>query len=231
MTRIGIITDAHANLPALRAAFDAFSRAGVDAIYHTGDAVGYGPNPEAVVETLLSVPNGRLLIGNHDRDLVDSRDEQAGPSTGFNWFHSNMPPALVEDVAAWPYLLREEFEEVRVAFLHYGLDATGTGWVGGGAPGAADMDAMFAPYGTQAVFFGHSHAAADFQGRTRAVNPGALGLAPVPVARYAILEVKGSQFRVEHGGAPYDPSGLLEEFKARDVPGWRGLAVLFYPFL
>lgn len=43
MTRVAVLTDAQANLPAVRAALDAVHRLGVDAVYHTGNAVGIGP--------------------------------------------------------------------------------------------------------------------------------------------------------------------------------------------
>lgn len=43
--RIVIITDVHANLPALEAALAAIRADGATAIYHIGDAIGIGPFP------------------------------------------------------------------------------------------------------------------------------------------------------------------------------------------
>lgn len=42
-SRIAVIADVHANLPALEAALAAIGALGCDAIVHTGDAVGIGP--------------------------------------------------------------------------------------------------------------------------------------------------------------------------------------------
>ncbi|HEX2087775.1 MAG TPA: metallophosphoesterase family protein, partial [Solirubrobacteraceae bacterium] len=45
MERVAVITDVHANLPALQAALRAIDASGVDALYCGGDLVGYGPHP------------------------------------------------------------------------------------------------------------------------------------------------------------------------------------------
>lgn len=63
--RVGLISDIHADLPALEAALDVLERAGVDRIVCMGDVVQKGPDGEEVVELMQ-----RLLIptvaGNHD---------------------------------------------------------------------------------------------------------------------------------------------------------------------
>ncbi len=51
--RYALISDIHANLPALRAVLaDIDARQNVDAIYHLGDLTGYAPWPNEVVQTL-----------------------------------------------------------------------------------------------------------------------------------------------------------------------------------
>jgi predicted phosphodiesterase len=61
--RIAVISDVHSNLLALDAVL---ARVGaVDAVWHLGDVVGYGPEPDAVVERLASI--GAVGVrGNHD---------------------------------------------------------------------------------------------------------------------------------------------------------------------
>ena len=61
--RIAVFTDVHANLPALDAALAEIDRLGVDATYHTGDAIGIGPVSRGVsrpvaVATVHAVPHG-----------------------------------------------------------------------------------------------------------------------------------------------------------------------------
>jgi predicted phosphodiesterase len=61
--RIAVLSDIHANLPALDAVLE--DAGAVDAIWHLGDVVGYGPDPDGVVERLRAV--GAIGVrGNHD---------------------------------------------------------------------------------------------------------------------------------------------------------------------
>lgn len=63
--RIGVISDVHANLPALEAALDFLRAARVDEILCLGDVVGYGPHPNEVIERLRAekIPT---TLGGHD---------------------------------------------------------------------------------------------------------------------------------------------------------------------
>jgi predicted phosphodiesterase len=63
--RYGVLADVHANLAALEAVLRLLDRAGVDRLVCLGDLVGYGPQPDAVVERLAEL---RVLCvaGNHD---------------------------------------------------------------------------------------------------------------------------------------------------------------------
>src|SRR5438270_14054285 len=69
--KIAVITDAHANLPALRAALEAIRAEGCDAIFHTGDAIGIGPFPAETLELLLGTPHMQCVTGNHDAWFVE----------------------------------------------------------------------------------------------------------------------------------------------------------------
>ena len=61
--RIALISDIHANLPALEAVLADVARRGVDATYHLGDLVGYAPWPDEVVARLAGIPG---VAGNYD---------------------------------------------------------------------------------------------------------------------------------------------------------------------
>jgi diadenosine tetraphosphatase ApaH/serine/threonine PP2A family protein phosphatase len=61
--RIAVLSDIHANLPALDAVLAAAGE--VAAIWQLGDVVGYGPDPDGVVDRLREV--GAIGVrGNHD---------------------------------------------------------------------------------------------------------------------------------------------------------------------
>ena len=50
--RLGVLSDLHANLPALEAALEALRAEGVDEVLVLGDLVGYGPHPRQVIHRI-----------------------------------------------------------------------------------------------------------------------------------------------------------------------------------
>ena len=75
--RVAVLSDIHSNLVALDAVL--LHAGAVDAIWHLGDVVGYGPNPDAVVARL--VERGATGVrGNHDAAAI------GGPE--IDWFNT-----------------------------------------------------------------------------------------------------------------------------------------------
>jgi predicted phosphodiesterase len=65
--RIAVLSDIHSNLVALDAVLQ--HAGSVDAIWHLGDVVGYGPEPDAVVARLAE-RNATGVRGNHDAAAI-----------------------------------------------------------------------------------------------------------------------------------------------------------------
>jgi predicted phosphodiesterase len=61
--RVAVLSDIHSNLQALDAVLGSIET--VDAVWHLGDVVGYGPEPDGVVERLREVAAVGVR-GNHD---------------------------------------------------------------------------------------------------------------------------------------------------------------------
>ena len=73
--RYGVISDVHANLPALDAVLAALRRIGVDAYACAGDLVGYGPQPNECVDVVRRL--GAITVaGNHDLIALGALSEQ-----------------------------------------------------------------------------------------------------------------------------------------------------------
>lgn len=62
---VAVISDIHANLPALTTVMGAIDEAGIDEVWCLGDAVGYGANPSECLEILFDRCS-IFLVGNHD---------------------------------------------------------------------------------------------------------------------------------------------------------------------
>src|SRR5215207_9413216 len=85
---VAVITDIHANLPALEASLARIEELGIERIYCGGDLVGYGPHPNEVCR-LIEERGIPTIYGNYDyaiaRDLddcgcayVDQHDRELG---------------------------------------------------------------------------------------------------------------------------------------------------------
>jgi predicted phosphodiesterase len=105
--RIAVISDVHANLFALDAVLAHVGS--VDAVWHLGDVVGYGPEPDAVVDRLATI--GAIGVrGNHDSAAIGG-DEidwfNADARDAMDWTRRTISRATVAWLSGLP-LRREE---------------------------------------------------------------------------------------------------------------------------
>ena len=76
-----IITDIHSNLASLEKAFTIINeKDNIDLIICLGDCFALGPEPEATLEKLKSIPKCVFIRGNHDRYLIEKLWEDELPS-------------------------------------------------------------------------------------------------------------------------------------------------------
>lgn len=233
--RIAVLTDTHANLPALEAALAEIEQLGCDAVYHTGDAIAIGPHPAECLDLLLSVPRIRLTMGNHDayfaQGLPDPHPEglSDGEAEHQHWVHSCLDPSLRDTVARWPFLIDEEIEGVRVRFIHYALDPSQKDFLPiVRDPTPDDLDQTFTGHSADLVFYGHHHPASDIQGQARYVNPGSLGCHTEAVARFSVLQCSGDTYELEKHAVPYDDAALVTAFAHRHVPEREFISKVFF---
>lgn len=70
-----IISDVHANLPALNAVME---HAGTfEYVWCLGDIVGYGPDPNECIERIANLPGLKCVKGNHDAAILGEIPVQA----------------------------------------------------------------------------------------------------------------------------------------------------------
>jgi diadenosine tetraphosphatase ApaH/serine/threonine PP2A family protein phosphatase len=99
--RIAVFSDIHANLDAFQKVIEDLDRSAADAVFCLGDSIGYGAEPEEVIQALRhrGIPS---VLGNHELAAVDP---------GFlEWFN---PSARQSLIATFARLSAESF-----AFIH-----------------------------------------------------------------------------------------------------------------
>ncbi|MET0559875.1 MAG: metallophosphoesterase family protein [Solirubrobacterales bacterium] len=71
--RAAVLSDVHANLPALEAVLESIEAAEVDELWCLGDVVGYGAQPDACAR-LVKERCAACLVGNHDLAVLGGLD-------------------------------------------------------------------------------------------------------------------------------------------------------------
>jgi predicted phosphodiesterase len=229
--RVAVISDIHANLPALEATADAIEREGVDQIWCLGDLVGYGPHPNeccAWTQEHAAV----CLSGNHDLGVIGMLplDDFAGDAAAAaRWAQSVLDPgaraylsglassAVIEGVGlyhgsprdpVWEYVL--SWEAARDAIDDSGTDVTivGHSHVPLAIPWAETPEGGHAPAGTET----------NLAASRWLLNPGSVGQPRDgdPHAAWLLLDLADrlAWFR----RTPYDVLRTQEAIRAAGLP-------------
>ena len=96
--RVAILTDIHANLPALEAVLAAIEEAGLEKRWSLGDVVGYGAQPDACTK-LVSEQCELSLVGNHDLAVTGEIDVDvfsASAAAAVEWTRDNCEKETIE---------------------------------------------------------------------------------------------------------------------------------------
>ncbi len=98
-----MISDIHANLPALEAVLAAIDAAGVEEIWCLGDVVGYGAEPDACAD-LVRERCSLCLVGNHDLAVLGVLDASAfseAAAEAVAWTRDNVADRTWRCCASW----------------------------------------------------------------------------------------------------------------------------------
>jgi len=164
--RIAVLSDIHANLVALDAVLDALGA--VDAIWQLGDVVGYGPEPDAVVDRLRE--RGAVGVrGNHDAAALGGPEiEYFNPDArrAMEWTRRTIGPATRRWLAALP----ERLIEAPFTLVHGSPRDPIWEYVTTAPVARRNLEALETPWGLH----GHTHLPSVFRdddGRTELLTP------------------------------------------------------------
>jgi putative phosphoesterase len=227
--RAAIITDIHANLPALEAVLEAVERRGVDAVYCGGDLVGYGPHPNEVC-ALIEERGVPTIYGNYDhaigRDLEDcgcayrdQHDRELGRRS-IEWTLARTNERSKEFMRGLPFDRRFELGNRRVRLVH-GSPRKVNEYLFEDKP-ARTFERIAAGADCDVLVFGHTHRPWIREyGGVLFVNCGSVGKPKDgdPRAAFALLELEGDRVVAEIERVDYDAEAVGREVAAAGLPG------------
>jgi predicted phosphodiesterase len=103
MLRYLILSDIHSNLEAFKRSLD-LAAGRYDEVVCLGDVVGYGPDPNAVIDNLEALTS-KIIRGNHDKaccGLSDAEDFNPVAKIATFWTRQDLTPAHTDFLRALP---------------------------------------------------------------------------------------------------------------------------------
>lgn len=228
--RIAVLSDIHANLPALDAVLADAGQ--VDAVWQLGDVVGYGPDPDGVVDRLREI--GALGVrGNHDAAACGGSEiDWFNPDArrAMEWTRTAMAPATRDWLQALPErIVADDFELVHGSHREPLWE-----YVTSRDVARENLALLTVPVGLH----GHTHVPVawveeagrvelvrgrpgnplELAGRRALLNPGSVGQPRDgdPDAAYAILEPEAG--RITWHRVPYDIAAVQDAMRSAGLP-------------
>jgi len=229
--RVALISDVHANLPALQAVLRHALQHRVQAFWGAGDWVGLGAFPNEVLDC-LRLGNVAAVYGNYDLKVrqvpgIKAKWRSEKPPSKWRphlWAHEQLSDENRTYLRSLPEEIRLLIEGRRILLRHQlaaeaessAADAPREGL----HPEAEAADADI-------VIVGHTHVPVARKIRSVwFINPGSVGRPDDgdPRASYAILSIGRSRVQVRHYRVEYDVQAASEALRQRQVPAPREAA-------
>ena len=235
--RLALISDIHANLPALEAVLRDISTRDVYATYHIGDLVGYAPWPNETVD-LMRKHEVAGVAGNYDSTVAsrykhcgckyeDARQEELS-HLSFQWTLEHTSDATKAFLGALPFRL-----DVRIGGGHgsgptlilvHGTPTLNTVYWTEDRSDAfcSQMASLAGAKAGDIIAFGHTHKSwtREVAGVTF-VNTGSVGRPKDGDWRagYVLLDPAVTESRVEFVRVEYDIERAVDGIRNSDLPG------------
>jgi putative phosphoesterase len=229
MKKIAFISDIHSNLEALNAVLEDIRMKKVDEIYCIGDLVGYGPNPNEVVEIIRKL-GIKTVMGNYD-DAVGYEKDSCGCAynpgretevgdESISWTIRNTNKENKEFLKSLPHKLSIEVEGVRILLVHgspinYLLEYVKP------SISSERLQILLKNVEEDIIVNGHTHLvmARHLHGKT-VLNPGSVGRTKdgVPGATYLLLNVDNGVYWYEFVYVKYDLKAVVEKIVRAGLP-------------
>jgi len=235
--RLALISDIHANLPALTSVLaDIDQRPDVEAIYHLGDLTGYAPWPNEVV-SLLRERGIAGIAGNYDSTVATDykhcgcradtpRDEELS-HISYEWTRAHVSAETKQYLGGLPFRL-----DIRplgghfsgpTVFLVHGNQTLNTVYVTEDRPDSF-LTKMATDLGARSgdlVCFGHTHKpwqrAVD---GVQFINTGSVGRPKDGDWRacYVLVSIDASDIRTEFVRVAYDVDEAIKAIRNSELP-------------
>ncbi len=218
MTDVAVISDVHSNLEALE---KVLADVGGMKVFCLGDIVGYGANPNEVVE-LVRKKGVTSVMGNHDYAAVTADTRMFNPRAAMsaNWTTRELTGSNLDYLRSLPRQVRLELGGVKAFLTHGSPDDTLWEYVH-----PVTHSQLFGYYlsklGVCLLGLGHTHIPFVWKGNEGIVfNPGSVGQPRDGDRRasFAIVASGDDSASVQVRRVDYDYEEAAEKIRERGLP-------------
>jgi predicted phosphodiesterase len=228
VARLAIISDVHANYPALEAVLADIERQSVDRVFCAGDLVGQGPHPNQVVSRIRreGIPS---ILGNQEVEVRELADRaRPDPKRHMLWTIAKLKRKNREYLLGLPPDRMLEVECKKVQIVH----GSPRGIYDTMQPSltSATVRAWFPPERRRPDVLVGAHTHVPFVrnvGGMLVVNAGTVGrpLDGDPRASWALLEIGENGVRARIRRVPYPVERTVRDMKRIGMQKWRRRAL------
>lgn len=219
---IAVISDIHSNVEAFEVVIRSLPE--YDKLICLGDIVGYGPQPNEVVERLRQLQPTTVLLGNHDHAVVtgDTSDFSQHAALAIQWTRKCISQTNLAYLSHLQPSAKMEIRSTSLALYHGSPRDPLAEYIYPGTP-AASAKRLVHESGAQLVFLGHTHVPMlyTFEGEMLG-NPGSVGQPRDgdPRASFAILTLTKEKFSFDVKRIEYNIDLVAQKIRQAGLPGF-----------
>ena len=238
--KIGIITDIHSNISALKIVLNKFKKIEVDKIICCGDIIGIGTSPEETVQELMKIKDKLIAVrGNHEQYLLNGlpkniHDNKKAMSleeiNNHKWTHSKLSENSINFISQLKISNIIEIEGKKIYIVHYPSDENGIYKQHIKKPTIKENEEMFSRIDADIFIYGHTHTISiNNENNKWYINSGSLGC-PLKsnIANAGILEINKNEIFYEQLKIEYNVNEVIQEIKRLKFPFYKGILKIFY---
>ena len=227
--KIAVISDIHANFPALEAVMKDIRRENCEKVFCLGDLAMAGPQPHMVIDFVRKQSDWTVIQGNTDKLIAEYSQKTY---EDVKQMYPMMANALADDarileedkkqyLKSLPPQLELEFEGVKVLLVH-GSPRKNNENIFPNMP-LNEVEEMIKDTDADLIFCGHTHQPCGYQTSSKqtVVNVGSVGrpMTEVPDACYVVADFNNGGFSINHKFVDYDRKLAAEIVRARGYEG------------
>ncbi|MGQ9543809.1 MAG: metallophosphoesterase family protein [Candidatus Bathyarchaeia archaeon] len=215
-----VISDIHSNLDALEAVLS--SLGSFDAIFCLGDLVGYGAEPNEVVERIRLLEPQVAIAGNHDYAVVsgDTSGFASHAALAVEWTRRELHPRNMSYLANLLHSSIREEQGLSFGAYHGSPRDPLDEYVFPGTPEFI-LKSLIEYAGVDVLMLGHTHMPMHVKlGSSYLLNPGSVGQPRDgdPRASYLLLALEGGHVKFELRRVNYDVDSAADKILSKPLP-------------